>query len=82
MPLWSNEEWRARIGSCWCALGRPFNTRFTRCRGKTQGKSQGMLTFHQVATMVILMMLLIAGKGLAVAQGHHKILLSKHSYLN
>ena len=23
MPLWSNEEWRARIGSCWSALGRP-----------------------------------------------------------
>ena len=23
MPLWSNEEWRARIGSCWCVLGRP-----------------------------------------------------------
>ena len=23
MPLWSNEEWRARIGSSWCALGRP-----------------------------------------------------------
>ena len=24
MPLASVEEWRARIGSCWCALGRPF----------------------------------------------------------
>jgi hypothetical protein len=24
MPLWSNEEWRARIGSSWCAIGRPF----------------------------------------------------------
>lgn len=23
MPLCSIEEWRARIGSCWCALGRP-----------------------------------------------------------
>lgn len=22
MPLWSNEEWRACIGSSWCALGR------------------------------------------------------------
>ena len=24
MPLASVEEWRARIGSSWCALGRPF----------------------------------------------------------
>ena len=23
MPLWSVEEWRARIGSSWAALGRP-----------------------------------------------------------
>lgn len=23
MPLWSNDEWKARIGSSWCALGRP-----------------------------------------------------------
>ena len=22
MPLWSNEEWRVRIGSSWCATGR------------------------------------------------------------
>ena len=26
MPLASVEEWRARVGSCWCALGRPFKT--------------------------------------------------------
>ena len=26
MPFWSNEEWRARIGSSWCALGRPFKS--------------------------------------------------------
>ena len=26
MPLASVEEWRARIGSCWCALGKPFKT--------------------------------------------------------
>jgi hypothetical protein len=26
MPLASVDEWRARIGSCWCALGRPFKT--------------------------------------------------------
>lgn len=22
MPFWSNEDWRARTGSSWCALGR------------------------------------------------------------
>ena len=55
MPLWSVEEWRARIGSCWCALGRPFNTRFTRNRGK----SRRVLTLHQLLTMVIMLMLLI-----------------------
>jgi hypothetical protein len=27
MPLASIEEWRARIGSCWYTLGRPFKTR-------------------------------------------------------
>ena len=26
MPLASVEEWRARVGSSWCALGRPFKT--------------------------------------------------------
>ena len=26
MPLASVEDWRARIGSCWCVLSRPFNT--------------------------------------------------------
>ena len=26
MPLASVEEWRARTGSSWCALGRPFKT--------------------------------------------------------
>ena len=26
MPLASVEDWRARIGSCWCVLARPFKT--------------------------------------------------------
>ena len=26
MPLGSVEEWRARIGSSWCALGRPVKS--------------------------------------------------------
>ena len=27
MPFASVEDWRARIGSCWCALGRPFKSK-------------------------------------------------------
>lgn len=71
MPLWSVEEWRARIGSCWCTLGRPFNTRSTR----SGGKSQRVLTLHQVTTMVIAMMLLIAANLLLCAI-QHKVFLS------
>ena len=26
MPLWSTEEWKARIGFSWCAVGRPFKS--------------------------------------------------------
>ena len=27
MPLWSVQEWRARIGSSWCALNRPIRSK-------------------------------------------------------
>ena len=27
MPFASVEDWRARIGSCWCVLGRPFKSK-------------------------------------------------------
>ena len=38
MPLWSNEEWRARIGSSWCAIGRPVKGNLSiRCQGKKWG---------------------------------------------
>ena len=74
MPLWSNEDWCARIGSCWCALGQSFNTRFTRCRGK----SQRDLSTHQAATMVIMMILFIAANlGLYVTRERHKNLICK-----
>ena len=32
MPLASVDEWRARIGSSWCALGRPVKSRRPRYR--------------------------------------------------
>ena len=75
MPLWSNEDWRVCIGSCWCALGRTFNTRFTRCRGK----SQRDLSTHQAATMVIMMILFIAANmGLYATRERHKNLICKY----
>ena len=77
MPLWSIEDWRARIGSCWCALGRTFNTRFTRCRGK----SQRDLSTHQAATMVIMMILfIVANMGLYITRERHKNLICKFWY--
>ena len=79
MPLWSVEEWRARIGSSWCALGRPYHTMFTRNRGK----SHKSLSLHQVATMVITMMLLIAANlGLCATQGHHRAFMSECALLH
>ena len=37
MPLWSNEEWRARIGSSWCALGKPIEpSKFSHGRRRSQ----------------------------------------------
>ena len=32
MPLWSVQEWRVRIGSCWCALGCLIKTKI--CKKK------------------------------------------------
>lgn len=32
MPLASVQEWRARIGTCWCALGRPIKSQSSRRR--------------------------------------------------
>lgn len=38
MPLWSNEEWRARIGSSWCAIGRPIKDNLSiTCQGEECG---------------------------------------------
>ena len=45
MPLWSNEEWRARIGSSWCAIGRPF-----KCKSSTN--HQGNLLGHLLLRII------------------------------
>ena len=58
MPLGSIEEWRARIGSSWCALGRPFKTR-SPFRGGA-GRLQIQLTLNQVVTMMIILIMFVA----------------------
>ena len=76
MPYWSIGEWRARIGSSWCALGRPFKMR-SPFRGKT---TQRALTLNQgVATLFLLIMSIGVNLGLRtlVARGHHLPLLSE-----
>ena len=78
MPLWSIAEWRARIGSSWCALGRPFKTKSSLRHGT--GLLLGVLTLNQVVTMVtILIMLSGANLGLCtlVTGGHHHQLASE-----
>ena len=39
MPLWSIADWRARIGSSWCVIGRPLHKR-KMPRRQSKGKSQ------------------------------------------
>ena len=58
MPLGSITEWRARIGSSWCALGRPFKTR-SPFRGGA-GRLQTQLTLSQVVTMMTLLIMFTA----------------------
>ena len=51
MPFWSNEEWRARIGSSWCALGgvKPPG-KFTATDGKRIGSVQ---VFTTALTLIV-----------------------------
>ena len=75
MPYWSIGEWRAHIGSSWCALGRPFKMR-SPFRGKTH---RGLMLSQGVATLFLLLMSIVVNLGLRtlVARGHHLPLLSK-----
>ena len=56
MPLASNEEWRARIGSSWCALGRPFKRRSRKCPPSNSGDVQ--LSSHHLLFLVTVIILL------------------------
>ena len=57
MPLWSNEEWRARIGSSWCAIGRPIVHRGGESAAGTQ-QLQSLGTELQVTSMATMMTLI------------------------
>ena len=80
MPYWSITEWRARIGSSWCALGRPF-----KMRSPFRGRIRRASTLSQGLTMTILLIMSIGvnlGLRVLVARGYHLPLFSKcnHSY--
>ena len=83
MPYYSIAEWRARIGSSWCALGRPFKIKSTLKHGARVIKKE--LTLNRVVTMMILMIMLvgvnIAVRGL-VTVGHHHQLISQWAWKN
>ena len=79
MPLWSIGEWRARIGSSWCALGRPFKTR-SPFRGGGGGRVLRALTQSDVVTMIIMLMVFIGinfGLRMLVISGCHHSLKSE-----
>ena len=58
MPLGSIAEWRVRIGSSWCALGRPFKTR-SPFRGG-MGRLQKPLTLNQLVAMMTVVIIFTA----------------------
>ena len=80
MPLGSVAEWRARIGSSWCALGRSFKNR-SPFRHAGAGRLQTPLTLNQVVTMIIILTILLAiNLALRVVwtTGHYRAYLGEH----
>ena len=51
MPFWSLEDWRARIGSSWCALGVS-----RRPSGKSKGLKIKPDSWHQVKSLVAVLL--------------------------
>ena len=78
MPYWSIAEWRACIGSSWCALGRPHKIKTSIKNGARVIKKE--LTLNRVVVMLIILILLIGvniGVRTSVEEGHHHQLMSK-----
>ena len=59
MPLWSNEEWRARIGSSWCALGRFIKSKSS--GNQALGPQLSGETLLLVVSKVVMLALLFIG---------------------
>ena len=67
MPLWSVQEWRARIGTSWCALGRPVRSKSSCRKGGScsrspppgGGKRAKSLDHHGAVSVVIMIALLL-----------------------
>ena len=57
MSYWSIGQWRASIGSSWCALGRPIKTRSPYRGGG--GCSHTMLTRTRAVSMIIMLMVFV-----------------------
>ena len=83
MPQGSVAEWRARIGSSWCALGRPFKTR-SPFRGSAGQSKTAKLTLNEVVTMMMILIVFV-GANLAfrafLIGGHYREIpgIRKHS---
>ena len=54
MPSASVEEWRARIGSSWCALGRPIKRRFVSGGGVMPDPLSGEAMLQVVYVLIML----------------------------
>ena len=76
MPYWSISEWRARIGSSWCALGKQHKIKPSIRHGARVVKKELML--NQVVTMMTLLIMLIevniGVRGLVAAGHHHQLI--------
>ena len=78
MPAWSIAEWRAHIGSSWCALGRPFKTRSPFRNGARM--EQREFTLNQVVMLMFfkLVMMLVGLSCALLRVGHYQPLLSEY----
>ena len=66
MPLASVEEWRARIGSSWCALGRPFKTSKSSGNYRSFAALSGSAMLQAVYALVAMVLALIRDTTVAV----------------
>ena len=83
MPLWSIAEWRARIGSSWCALGRPLNLKTKLSVRHGARWLQRVLTLNQVVTMITILIMFVGvniGLRKLVTEGAHHVFTSKNLY--